>query len=111
MNPVGVGAQADSCGECVDCKAGNENHCANTVNTYGSIYKGKKSGKSYGGYATYNRTPGHFVLRIPDGLDSADAAPMMCGGVTVYSPLKNYGAGPGKTVRILTDPAKCFSSS
>lgn len=58
-------------------------------------------GKSYGGYADYNRTNGNFVVKIPNGLDSADAAPMMCGGVTVYSPLKRNGCGPGKTVGIV----------
>lgn len=54
-----------------------------------------------GGYATYNRTPGHFVLKIPEGVESKDAAPMMCGGVTVYSPLKQNGCGPGKKVGIV----------
>lgn len=56
---------------------------------------------SYGGYATYNRTPGHFVIKIPDGIPSAEAAPMMCGGITLYSPLKNNGCGPGKKVGII----------
>lgn len=70
------------------------------INTYGSVYPDDE-GKSYGGYATHNRTNGRFVLNIPDGLDSAEAAPMMCGGITVYSPLKNNGCGPGKTVGIV----------
>lgn len=72
---VGVGAQADSCGTCVDCKNDNVSHCVNAVNTYGSIYKAPKEGKSMGGYATYNRTPSRFVIKIPDHLDSALAAP------------------------------------
>ncbi|KAK6006547.1 hypothetical protein QM012_006957 [Aureobasidium pullulans] len=97
---VGVGAQSNSCGKCEDCKNGEENHCVNTTNTYGDKYK-DGSGKSYGGYATYARHPGRFVFQIPAGLDSADAAPMLCGGVTVYSPLKNYGCGPGKKVGIV----------
>lgn len=97
MFAVGVGAQSNSCGKCEDCKNGEENHCLNVTNTYGDKYK-DGSGKSYGGYATYARHPGRFVFNIPDGLDSADAAPMLCGGVTVYSPLKNYGCGPGKKV-------------
>lgn len=54
-----------------------------------------------GGYADYIRVPGHFAIPIPAGLSSADAAPMMCGGITVYSPLVNNGAGPGKTVGIV----------
>ncbi|RDW67563.1 zinc-binding dehydrogenase-2 [Coleophoma cylindrospora] len=81
---VGVGAQALSCLE-PDCP---------------DLYP-DGLGKSYGGYADYNRTNGHFVFPIPDGLDSADAAPMLCGGVTVYSPLKQNGCGPGKTVGIV----------
>jgi alcohol dehydrogenase (NADP+) len=57
--------------------------------------------RSQGGYANYNRSPAHFAVKIPDGLDPAVAAPMLCGGVTVYSPLKQYGAGPGKDVGII----------
>lgn len=87
--------------DCPDCSNGLENHChRGVVNTYGSVYPGDE-GKSYGGYATHNRTNGHFVLNIPESLDSADAAPMLCGGITVFSPLKNYGCGPGKTVGIV----------
>jgi len=100
---VGVGAQARSCLQksCPDCSSHLENHCAiETINTYGSVYP-KDEGKSYGGYADHNRTNGHFVFKIPDGLSSADAAPMLCGGVTVYSPLKANGCGPGKTVGIV----------
>ncbi|KAF1351375.1 putative NADP-dependent alcohol dehydrogenase C 2 [Delphinella strobiligena] len=98
---VGVGAQADACGECPDCKNGDFTHCPNMVGTYNAQYKEPKSGKSMGGYATYNRTPSRFVIKIPDGVDSADAAPMMCGGVTVYSPLRQNGCGPGKKVGIV----------
>ncbi|KAF2126041.1 alcohol dehydrogenase-like protein [Dothidotthia symphoricarpi CBS 119687] len=100
---VGVGAQARSClqKDCPDCSTGAENHCRRAnVNTYGSVYPNDE-GKSYGGYATHNRTNGHFVLPIPEGLDSADAAPMLCGGITVFSPLKQNGCGPGKTVGIV----------
>ncbi|EME81247.1 uncharacterized protein MYCFIDRAFT_64526 [Pseudocercospora fijiensis CIRAD86] len=101
---VGVGAQARSCLDktsCVDCAGGLENYCAKgNVSTYGSIYP-KGEGKSYGGYADYNRTNAHFVFKIPDGMSSAEAAPMLCGGITMYSPLKFNGAGPGKTVGII----------
>jgi D-arabinose 1-dehydrogenase-like Zn-dependent alcohol dehydrogenase len=54
-----------------------------------------------GGYATHTRVHQHFVVKIPDKLSSADAAPMLCGGITVYSPLKKWGAGPGKKVGIV----------
>lgn len=100
---VGVGAQARSClgADCPECSTGKENYCARgNVGTYGSVYPNGE-GKSYGGYATHNRTNAHFVIPIPAGLDSADAAPMLCGGITVYSPLKKNGCGPGKTVGIV----------
>ncbi|OTB05374.1 hypothetical protein M426DRAFT_10699 [Hypoxylon sp. CI-4A] len=100
---VGVGAQARSCAQssCSECSNGLEPYCPKEmVSTYGSVYPNDE-GKSYGGYADYNRTNGHYVIPIPDGLDSASAAPMLCGGVTVYSPLKQNGCGPGKTVGVI----------
>ncbi|TPX16221.1 uncharacterized protein E0L32_004216 [Thyridium curvatum] len=102
---VGVGAQADSClgrlgSACADCASGSEQYCPRPVHTYGSLrhYNG---GKAMGGHATHHRCPSHFVVPIPAGLDPALAAPMLCGGVTVYSPLRHHGAGPGKTVGIV----------
>jgi hypothetical protein len=59
--------------------------------TYNSKYP--DGSKSYGGYADFSRVPGHFVIPIPDGISSSLAASMMCAGVTMYSPLKQYGAG------------------
>lgn len=100
---VGVGAQARSCHQstCADCSSGNESYCANgLINTYSSVYPDGE-GKSYGGYADYNRTNGNWVFQIPEGLDSAIAAPMLCGGITVFSPLRQNGCGPGKTVGIV----------
>lgn len=100
---VGVGAQARSCllPDCPDCSVGLENHCARSnINTYGSVYPNGE-GKSYGGYADYNRTHNRFVFKIPDGLPSEYAAPLLCGGVTVYAPLKHEGCGPGKAVGIV----------
>lgn len=66
----------------------------------GSVFPNNE-GKSYGGYANYHRTNKQFVVQIPEGLSSADAAPMLCGGVTVYSPLRRNGCGPGKSVGIV----------
>lgn len=100
---MGVGAQARTClqPDCPECSSGRESYCARElVNTYASVYPGDE-GKSYGGYADYNRTNGHFVVPIPEGLPSEDAAPMLCGGITVYSPLKHNGCGPGKTVGVV----------
>ncbi|KAI9898146.1 hypothetical protein N3K66_006506 [Trichothecium roseum] len=100
---VGVGAQARSClrPECPDCSVGLENYCKLAkVDTYNSAYP-DGGGQSYGGYADYNRTHSRFVFRIPDGLSSALAAPMLCGGVTMYAPLRDNGCGPGKRVGIV----------
>lgn len=61
----------------------------------------RNGGKAYGGYALYHRCPSHFVVKIPKGLAPESAAPMLCGGVTVYSPLVHFGAGPGKKVGVV----------
>ncbi|KAG7529693.1 hypothetical protein FFLO_05499 [Filobasidium floriforme] len=101
---VGVGAQCDSCNDCRECNKQKENRCTGMVGTYGGKFKKEgpaKDAKSYGGYASYNRSPGHFVVKIPDGLDPAFAAPMLCGGVTVYNPLVSNGAGPGVDVGVI----------
>ncbi|KAL8798885.1 MAG: hypothetical protein Q9182_006315 [Xanthomendoza sp. 2 TL-2023] len=99
---VGVGAQSSSClkPECEECSNGVENHCqiAN-VNTYDDKYP--DGSKSYGGYADYWRGPSHFVFKIPEQISSEAAAPMLCGGITLYSPLKRNGCGPGKSVGII----------
>lgn len=81
------------------CSAGRENYCARQVGTYNSRYP--DGSKAYGGYATRWRGPAHFVFRIPNSLPSAEAAPLLCGGLTMYSPLVRYGAGPGKAVGII----------
>lgn len=67
--------------------------------TYNSTFL--NGSRSYGGYALYNRSPSHFVVKIPDAIPSAEAAPMLCGGVTTYSPLRHNGCGPGKRVGII----------
>lgn len=98
----GVGAQSGSClqPDCEECASGEEMHCQRgNVQTYNGKYP--DGSKSYGGYSDYCRAPGHFVIKIPDGLSSAEAAPMLCGGVTTWSPLVNNGAGPGKKVGIV----------
>lgn len=100
---VGVGAQGDSClsrfGQCEDCETGEENYCDKIVWSYNS--KHFNGDVNTGGYATYHRSPSHFVVGIPDGLDSAQAAPMLCGGVTVFRPLKYHGVKPGMTVGVV----------
>ncbi|KAM0452886.1 hypothetical protein ACHAPV_007387 [Trichoderma viride] len=100
---VGVGAQGDSCqcrkppqtkedhSDCEACATGNEVYCPRSVNTYGAQFLTPAGGKSMGGYALYHRGPGKFTFKIPDGLASEHAAPMMCAGVTTYSPLAHFG--------------------
>jgi alcohol dehydrogenase (NADP+) len=96
---VGVGAQSGSCLDCEECSAGLEQYCTSTVGTYNGKYS--DGSKSYGGYADYCRAPAHFAVKIPDELSLAEAAPMLCGGITVYNPLVHNGAGPGKRVGIV----------
>ncbi|KAJ5721972.1 NADP-dependent alcohol dehydrogenase 7 [Penicillium malachiteum] len=100
---VGVGAQSGAClnqdGDCEACATGLEQFCNRMVGTYNGTYA--NGGKSYGGYSLYNRSPSHFVVKIPDAIPSAEAAPMLCGGITTYSPLRQNGCGPGKKVGIV----------
>lgn len=100
---VGVGAQSGAClnkdGDCEACASNLQQHCNHHVGTYNGTYA--NGGNSYGGYSLYNRSPSTFVLKIPDALTSAEAAPMLCGGITTYSPLKQHGCGPGKSVGII----------
>jgi alcohol dehydrogenase (NADP+) len=96
----GVGAQSGSCLDCEECSSGLEQHCVKGLTgTYNGKYP--DGSKSFGGYADYCRAPAHFAVKIPDGLSLAEAAPMLCGGVTTWCPLKNNGAGPGKRVGIV----------
>jgi len=97
---VGVGAQSGSCLDCEECSDNQEQFCAKGMTgTYNGKYP--DGSKSYGGYADYCRAPAHFALKIPDELSLAEAAPMLCGGITVFNPLVHNGAGPGKRVGIV----------
>ncbi len=98
-----VGCMVDSCRTCAPCKDGNEQLCDNGfVMTYGSEDKHPGGGPvTYGGYSTSITVTESFVLRIPDGLDPAAAAPLLCAGITTYSPLKHWGAAPGRTIGII----------
>ena len=97
---VGVGVIVDSCRTCANCEADLEQYCENgATETYGAI--DKYGEVTYGGYSTHIVTDEHFVLRIPDGLALDAAAPLLCAGITVYSPLRHWGAGPGKKVAVV----------
>ncbi|MDH6516851.1 putative zinc-type alcohol dehydrogenase-like protein [Streptomyces sp. SAI-135] len=97
---VGVGCLVDSCRECDNCKAGLEQHCTGgNVGTYNSV--GKDGEPTYGGYSEKVVVDENFVVRIPEGLALDEAAPLLCAGITTYSPLKRWGAAPGKKVAVI----------
>lgn len=100
---VGVGAQSDSClrTDCEACADGQESYCTRATATYNGHYLDAQRSKSFGGFADTWRGPAHFVFRIPDSLPSAEAAPLLCGGVAVFAPLRKYSVGPGKSVGII----------
>ncbi|MDQ0950024.1 putative zinc-type alcohol dehydrogenase-like protein [Streptomyces phaeochromogenes] len=97
---VGVGCMVDSCRECENCKAGLEQYCTQgNVGTYNAV--GKDGEVTYGGYSTHIVVDEAFTVRIPEGLALDEAAPLLCAGITTYSPLKHWNAGPGKKVAVL----------
>lgn len=98
---VGVGCMVDACLTCSSCKAGEEQLCeTGFTGTYGGTDK-ISGGVTYGGYSDHIVVKENFVLRIPAGLDPAGAAPLLCAGITTYSPLRHWKAGPGKKVGIV----------
>ncbi|MFF1907983.1 NAD(P)-dependent alcohol dehydrogenase [Kitasatospora sp. NPDC058218] len=99
---VGVGCFVDSCRECDNCRAGLQQFCTGTggpVFTYNSV--GHDGEPTYGGYSSQLVVDEGYALRIPDSLPLDTAAPLLCAGITLYSPLSHWGAGPGKKVAIV----------
>jgi uncharacterized zinc-type alcohol dehydrogenase-like protein len=97
---VGVGCMVNSCRECENCHAGDEQYClAGNTQTYGS--SDRDGTVTYGGYADHVVVDEDFVLRIPGGLELDVAAPLLCAGITTYSPLRHWNAGPGKRVAVV----------
>jgi uncharacterized zinc-type alcohol dehydrogenase-like protein len=97
---VGVGCFVDSCRTCEECKAGLEQYCTvKTVWTYNA--RDNEGQPTYGGYSDKIVVDENYVLRIPDNLPLDGAAPLLCAGITLYSPLHHWGAGPGKKVAIV----------
>ncbi len=89
---VGLGWQANSCGECEWCLQGLENLCASSEPT--CVHR-------HGGYADRVRAHARFVIPIPETLESENAAPLLCGGITVYTPLRNHGINPSSRVGVV----------
>jgi uncharacterized zinc-type alcohol dehydrogenase-like protein len=97
---VGVGCLVDSCLSCHECEEGLEQYCNHWVGTYMGMETG--TGRpTYGGYSSKIVVKEHFVLKLPEGLDPAAAAPLLCAGITTYSPLRHWKVGPGQRVGIV----------
>ncbi len=98
---VGVGVLVDSCRECSACLAGLEVYCEKyPTQTYNG--KDRHDGSpTYGGYSDHIVASDRFVLSIPDGLDPKAAGPLLCAGITTYSPLKHWKIGPGHKVAVV----------
>jgi uncharacterized zinc-type alcohol dehydrogenase-like protein len=97
---VGVGCMVNSCGECANCQAGQEQYCLNGPTfTYGSV--DRDGTITQGGYTTSVVVTENFVVNVPEGLALDVAAPLLCAGITTYSPLRHWGAGPGKKVAVV----------
>ena len=98
---IGVGVFIDSCRECSSCKAGLEQYC--TQGMTGTYNGYERDGKTVaqGGYSDSFVVDQDYAVKIPSNLDMAGVAPLLCAGITLYSPLKNWGAGKGKKVGII----------
>ena len=97
---VGVGCMVNSCGECANCRNGDEQYCLQgMVGTYAGTDRDGTT--TQGGYSTHVVVDAGYVLQVPDGIDAAAAAPLLCAGITTWSPLRRWGAGPGKRVAVV----------
>lgn len=98
---VGVGCFVDSCRECEFCRAGEEQYCNNPgmIGTYNGV--GRDGAPTQGGYSDAIVVDENYVLRIPDSIPLDKAAPLLCAGITTYSPLRHWNAGPGTRVAVI----------
>ncbi|HEX3005339.1 MAG TPA: NAD(P)-dependent alcohol dehydrogenase, partial [Angustibacter sp.] len=97
---VGVGCMVNSCGECENCRKGDEQYCVKgMVGTYAATDRDGTT--TQGGYSTHVVVDADYVLRVPEGIDSAAAAPLLCAGITTYTPLRHWDAGPDTKVAVV----------
>ena len=97
---VGVGCMVNSCRECDACRRGEEQYCANgMIGTYGAV--DVDGTLTQGGYSTHVVVTEDFVVRVPEALPLDAAAPLLCAGITTYSPLRHWKAGPGRRVAVV----------
>ena len=98
---VAVGCMVDSCRECAPCEHGLEQYCENGATfTYNNFDRHDHT-PTYGGYSDRIVVSDRFVLRVPDGLDLAGAAPLLCAGITTWSPLRHWKVGKGSKVAVV----------
>ena len=98
---AGVGCLVDSCGDCDACRAGSEQYCVKgAAQTYNSTEMDRTT-PTYGGYSTHIVVAEKFMLKIPAGLDPAAVAPLLCAGITTYSPLRQVGCKQGDKVGVV----------
>lgn len=98
---VGVGCIVDSCRTCASCQEHQEQFCeAGMTGTYNGIERGTGN-TTQGGYSQHIVVDENYVLRIPEGMPLDRTAPLLCAGITTYSPLRKHGAGPGKQVAVV----------
>ena len=95
-----VGCMVDSDGTCPECMGGLEQYCPNMILTYNSPDR-HLGGVTYGGYSNRIVVKERFVLRVPSNLDLAGAAPLLCAGITTYSPMRHWGVTKGKKVGVV----------
>ena len=99
---VGVGCFVDSCRECTNCQAGLQQYCTGPGGMRGTYNSTERDGSpTYGGYSTAMVVDENYVLRVPDAIPLDKAAPLLCAGVTVWSPLRHWNAGPDKRVAVI----------
>src|SRR2546421_280754 len=96
-----VGCMVGSDGTCPQCRAGLEQYCPNLTLTYNSPDKHKTAPVTYGGYSDSIVVNEHFVLRVPANLDLAGAAPLLCAGITTYSPMRHWNVSQGQKVGVV----------
>jgi uncharacterized zinc-type alcohol dehydrogenase-like protein len=97
---VGVGCMVNSCRECAACLAGEEQYCSNgNIGTYASV--DRDGSITQGGYSTHVVVDEDFVLRVPESIPCEAAAPLLCAGITTFSPLRHWKAGPGSRVAVV----------
>jgi uncharacterized zinc-type alcohol dehydrogenase-like protein len=99
---VGVGCMVDSCHECEPCKKNLEQFCEKGATfTYNSADKHLKGKQTFGGYSSCVVVDKEFILRVPENLDAAGAAPLLCAGITTWSPLKHWNVKKGDKVGVI----------